>query len=106
MDGAVIPNDMRGEYHGEFRRGVKGARARTRSLRTSYRGHREVGWAERYPRTDESEEPDTDALGSRAQEDLACTEGAMGKDNADGINTRAHNEPSSTQQDCCGTACS
>jgi len=30
----------------------------------------------------------------------------MGKDKADGAGTRAHDEPSWTQKDCCGTACS
>jgi len=28
----------------------------------------------------------------------------MGEDKAGGTNARAHYEPSSTQQDCCGTA--
>jgi hypothetical protein len=104
MDGAVIPNKREGGYDGKFRRGVEGTEAGARSVESSYSSNWQLSWTDsrRYP--NETEESKTDALGSRAQENFARAEGAMGKDKAGGVNTRAHDEPSSTQQDCCGAA--
>jgi len=104
MDAAVIPNNVRGKNHGEFRRSIEGTAARTQSLGSGYPDRGPVSWAEYY--RSESPETEANALGSGAAENFTRTEGAMGKDKACSVNARAHDEPSSTQQDCRGAACS
>src|SRR6266849_2884497 len=100
MDGAVIPNNVRGNNHGEFRRDVEGTRAGASSVESSYPGNRQLSRtdAHRYP--DETEEGETDALGSGAPENFTRTEGAVGEDKTGGgTDESAHNEPRCTQQD-------
>jgi hypothetical protein len=105
MDGAVIPNNLRGEYHGEFRRGVEGARAGARSVESSYPGNRQLSWTDSHRYPNKTEQAETDAVGSGAPENFTRTESTMGEDKTvGGTDESAHNEPSCTQQDCCGPA--
>jgi hypothetical protein len=98
MDGAAIPNNVRGKYHGGSRRGVEGARARTQSAGPSYPSTWEFSRTESHRYPNEIEEVDTDAVSGRAQENFARTEGAVGKDKADGgTDESAHDEPSWTK---------
>src|SRR5882724_6773568 len=106
MDSAVIPNDKRGNNHGELRRGVEGIDGGERPIESSYPGNRQFSWTDSHRYPNETEQAETDAVGSGASENFARTKGTMGKDKAVGTGTRAHDEQGSTQQDCCSTACS
>jgi hypothetical protein len=79
MDGAVIPNKHEGEYDGEFRRGVEGARAGAGSAESSYPsywGLRRTDWFW-YP--SETEAAETDAFHGRAAKNSRRTTGAVGQ---------------------------
>jgi hypothetical protein len=93
---------MREKNHGGSRRGVEGTAARTQSAGPSYSSNWQLNRPESHRYPGETEGAETDALGSRAQEDLDSAKSPVGKDKADVINTCAHNEPICTQQDCCG----
>src|SRR6266478_8531190 len=104
MDGAVIPNDKRGNNHGELRRGVEGIDAGARPVESRDPGNRQLSWTDSHRYPNETEQAETDAVGSGTPENFTRTEGAVGEDKAGVINARAHNEPSCTQQDRCGAA--
>jgi hypothetical protein len=77
-DGAqLFQNKMGGNNHGEPRGGVEGTAAKTGPLGSSYPSNWQLSRTESHGYRNESEE--SDALGSRAQEDLDGAKSPLGK---------------------------
>jgi hypothetical protein len=75
----LFQDKMRGNNHGESRWGVEGSAARTGSLGPSYPSNWQLSRAESHGYPNETEEAETDALGSRAHEDLDGAKSPLGK---------------------------
>src|SRR5438094_5103904 len=95
---ALLFKNIEGGTHGEHRRGIEGAAARTRAVGQGYSSTWAVSRSESHGKPRANEDTAADTVGLCTPPDFASTEGALGKNKTSGsVRARTHDEQICTQ---------